>query len=307
MLRAQFTRQDLRYPRQLMDGACVARLCAAGLPSGWRLIEVGCGARGCYQDGHLHGAHYLDTGQLETGPFWNKVADADLLLLLQSLGIRHDTTVILYGRGMLAPARAAHLMLYAGVLDVRLVDGGLDACLNGGARCTDASEAPATPAHSFGAPFPARPDYLTDRAQLLRRLARDDASVVSIRSWAEHQGVTSGYTYIDARGDIPGARWGRAGQDGDVNSMSAYLDAALCMRPAAEIAAMWASQGIFPGASSTTFYCGTGWRASLACFHAYLMGWKGISVYDGGWLEWSSTATPAQPTACQLDRLPTAA
>jgi thiosulfate/3-mercaptopyruvate sulfurtransferase len=45
------------------------------------------------------------------------------------------------------------------------------------------------------------------------------------------------------------------------------------------------------------FYCGTGWRASLAFFYAWLMGWQRISVYDGGWLEWSSD--PANPVICR--------
>jgi 3-mercaptopyruvate sulfurtransferase SseA len=36
----------------------------------------------------------------------------------------------------------------------------------------------------------------------------------------------------------------------------------------------------------TAFYCGTGWRASVAFFYAWLMNWERISVYDGGWFEW---------------------
>ena len=31
----------------------------------------------------------------------------------------------------------------------------------------------------------------------------------------------------------------------------------------------------------------SGWRASLAFFYAWVMGWQGIAVYDGGWFEWS--------------------
>jgi rhodanese-related sulfurtransferase len=40
------------------------------------------------------------------------------------------------------------------------------------------------------------------------------------------------------------------------------------------------------------FYCGTGWRASLAFFYAWLMGWEQIAVFDGGWFEWSSVYPP---------------
>ncbi|NWP29049.1 sulfurtransferase, partial [Escherichia coli] len=36
-----------------------------------------------------------------------------------------------------------------------------------------------------------------------------------------------------------------------------------------------------------------GWRASEAFFYAWLMDWKRISVYDGGWYEWS--ADPKNP------------
>ena len=58
------------------------------------------------------------------------------------------------------------------------------------------------------------------------------------------------------------------------------------MKPAADIVRMWGSSGIQPGRPAV-FYCGTGWRASLAFFYAWLMGWERIGVYDGGWCEWS--------------------
>ena len=116
--------------------------------------------------------------------------------------------------------------------------------------------------------------------------------MASIRTWAEFTGATSGYDYIAARGEIPGARWGRAGADGDVNSMAAYQHADGRMKPAAAIRAMWHDAGIDAG-RLTVFYCGTGWRASLAFFYAWLMGWERIGVYDGGWCEWS-LAAPAQ-------------
>jgi thiosulfate/3-mercaptopyruvate sulfurtransferase len=55
---------------------------------------------------------------------------------------------------------------------------------------------------------------------------------------------------------------------------------------------MWAEWGITPD-KTVSFYCGTGWRASLAWFYAYIMGWEDISIYDGGWFEWSMD--PANP------------
>jgi thiosulfate/3-mercaptopyruvate sulfurtransferase len=42
------------------------------------------------------------------------------------------------------------------------------------------------------------------------------------------------------------------------------------MKPAAEICRMWHAAGVHAG-RHTVFYCGTGWRASLAFFYAWLM------------------------------------
>jgi 3-mercaptopyruvate sulfurtransferase SseA len=250
-----------------------------------RLFEVGCGAQAGLA--RIAGAGYLDTNRLESAPYWNKVADGALLQVLLGHGIAHDSCVILYGHNMLAAARAAHLMLYAGVSDVRLLDGAPAAWRAAGLPLLQGAPCNYPPASHFGAPFPARPDYLIGMAQAMSLLQRPDAALVSIRSRAEFCGLTSGYSYIDAKGDIPGARWGQAGFDGDVNSMSAFRNHDGMMKPAADIARFWSERDIHPGLQ-TAFYCGTGWRASLAFFYAWLMGWQRISVYDGGWYEWSN-------------------
>jgi thiosulfate/3-mercaptopyruvate sulfurtransferase len=78
--------------------------------------------------------------------------------------------------------------------------------------------------------------------------------------------------------------------------MSEYQLADGRMRPAAQIARMWSAGGIGPD-QDVLFYCGTGWRASLAFFYAWLMGWERIAVYDGGWYEWS--LDPANPVVCR--------
>lgn len=262
----------------------------------WRLLDVACGAPDAYGQAHIPGAGYLDTESLESIPFWNKVDDALLLRALLGLGITHDTTVVLYSRSATAAARAAQLMLYAGVRDVRLLDGGWSAWQHAG--LAQAAGPPPTPvaARDFGDACPACPHYLIDLPQAQRWLDRPDAALVSVRTWAEFSGQTSGYSYIPRRGDIPGARWGRAGEDGDINSMSDYLQPGGTLKPAAEVLAFWHAQGIGPH-QHVAFYCGTGWRASLAFVYAWAMGWERVCVFDGGWFEWSSAAAPADPAA----------
>ncbi len=295
-------RRDLPRWRHLVTPAWVAALVAGApvvaAPAGaWRLFEVGCGAVDAFVDGHLPGAGYLDTAELEGGPLWNKVPDPALERVLLAHGIRHDVTVVLAGRHPLAAARAAHLLLYAGVADVRLLDGGVAAWIRAGLALERGPPRRWPAAGAFGAPFPARPDYLFDMARTRGLLARGDGTLVSIRTWNEFTGRTSGYSYIAVRGDIPGALWGRAGEGDDVNSMSAFHDAGGRMKPAAEILSMWQAGGIRPG-RPVVFYCGTGWRASLAFFYAWLMGWERIAVYDGGWCEWSRDG--ANPVLCRM-------
>ena len=190
--------------------------------------------------------------------------------------------------------------------DVRLLDGGLGAWLAAGGASASGSGRVPSPVPHFGAPFPARADWLASLGQVQRIVTEGGAVLASIRTRAEFEGEVSGYSYIAARGDLPGARWGRAGADGDVNSMCDYQDAAGNLLPLAAIAALWQAQGI-DRAAPVVFYCGTGWRASLAFFCACAMGWDQISVFDGGWLEWSRAAARADTARRSKARLASAA
>lgn len=59
------------------------------------------------------------------------------------------------------------------------------------------------------------------------------------------------------------------------------------MREADELLEMWKAIGITPD-KEISFYCGTGWRASETWLYAFVLGFDRVSVYDGGWFEWSS-------------------
>ena len=263
------------------------------------LFHVNFGVPEEYDEGHLPGALHLDTNLLENPVDWQRRTPVELGAALRALGIAHDTTVILYGRdtegdaaekwpgrraGQIAACRAALILSYAGVADVRLLDGGYDAWVRAGNPLETTPRVP-TPIASFGVAIPRRPDLIVDIDEAKQILdAPDTAALVSVRTWEEHVGQVSGYNYIGAAGRIVGDVWGNCGSD--AYHMQHYRNVDNTMRAYPEIAANWADAGIAPD-KWVAFYCGTGWRASETWFYASLMGWQRTAVYDGGWYEWS--------------------
>jgi molybdopterin synthase sulfurtransferase len=269
-------------------------------PSGpLRLFHVNFGVPEEYAEDHLPGALYLDTNWLEDPADWNRRGPAELDAALRTLGITSGTTVVLYGRdtegdanekwpgrraGQIAATRAALILRYAGVDDVRLLDGGYDGWVRAGNPLETVAREPASVA-SFGVDIPRRPELIVDLAEAKEILAdRDGAALVSVRTWKEHIGRVSGYNYIAPAGRIAGDVWGNCGTD--AYHMQHYRTVDNTMRAYPEIAENWASAGI-TAAKWIAFYCGTGWRASETWFYAWLMDWPRIAVYDGGWFEWS--------------------
>jgi thiosulfate/3-mercaptopyruvate sulfurtransferase len=266
--------------------------------NGFKLFHVNFGVPEEYAENHLPGAYYLDTNMLEAPDTWNRRSPAELDATLRKLGVTRDTTVIVYGRdtvgapdekwpgrraGQIAATRAALILMYCGVEDVRLLDGGYDEWVTAGYALDTTPHTPA-PVASFGATIPRYPRYIADIDEARELIASPTAELVAIRTWAEHIGEVSGYNYIEPRGRIPGSVWGNCGSD--AYHMQHYRNVDNTMRPYPEIAARWKAAGITPD-KRIAFYCGTGWRASETFFYAHLMGWPDVAVYDGGWFEWS--------------------
>ena len=263
------------------------------------LFHVNFGVPEEYAENHLPGAIYLDTNWLEDPADWNRRSPTELEVAVRALGITHDTTVVLYGRdtegdanekwpgrraGQIAAARAALILTYSGVEDVRLLDGGYDRWVQAGYPLETTPHAPPEAA-AFGAAIPARPDVIVDIDDAKEILGDPaGAALVSVRTWREHIGEVSGYNYIQPAGRIAGDVWGNCGSD--AYHMQHYRNVDNTMRAYPEIAANWADAGITAD-KWVAFYCGTGWRASETWFYAHLMGWSRVAVYDGGWFEWS--------------------
>jgi 3-mercaptopyruvate sulfurtransferase SseA len=281
--------------RQVLDGG---RPEAA--PDGpFLLFHVNFGVPEEYAEAHIPGAVYLDTNLLEDPADWNRRSPAALDAAIRALGITRDTTVVVYGRdteghanekwpgrraGQIAATRALMILTYAGVEDVRLLDGGYDWWVRAGNPVETVIREP-SPVADFGAVIPVRPEVIVDIDEAKQIIADPDrAALVSVRSWREHIGAVSGYNYIGPAGRIKGDVWGNCGSD--AYHMQHYRNVDNTMRAYPEITANWAEAGIVPD-KWVAFYCGTGWRASETWFYAFLQDWPRIAVYDGGWFEWS--------------------
>jgi 3-mercaptopyruvate sulfurtransferase SseA len=231
---------------------------------GFVVFEVGWENATAYHRGHIPGAQYFALDTYEHAPLWTRVSDAALEARLLSEGVRYDTTVVLYGRDTTAAARAAVLLMYAGVDDVRVLDGGFGAWRAAGYPI--ATTAPRRePVTDFGKTLPGRPEYLMVTEEVKTLVAERGAALVSVRSWAEYTGATSGYSYIQPKGRIAGDVWGHAGSA--PLRMDHYRNIDNTMRNYHDIAAQWRAWGVTPD-KRIAFYCGTGWRASEAFFYA---------------------------------------
>jgi thiosulfate/3-mercaptopyruvate sulfurtransferase len=252
-----------------------------------------------YRVGHIHGAVELNTLSLESPETWNRRTPGELREALLKKGITKDTTVILYGRfslpdnedpfpgssaGHLGAIRCAFIMMYAGVKDVRVLNGGIRSWEDEGYKLTT-EETIARPANDFGTRIPARPELAVDMPEAKKLLKSAKGELVSVRSWREYTGEVSGYNYIEKKGRIPGSVFGNCGTD--AYHMENYRNLDHTTREYQEIEENWKEAGITPD-KHIAFYCGTGWRGSEAFYNAWLMGWPKVSVFDGGWFEWSN-------------------
>lgn len=256
-----------------------------------------------YKKGHIPGAVEIDTLLLESPETWNRRSPEELKKAFENSGITSDTTVILYGRfsypdnndpfpgssaGHLGAMRCAFIMMYAGVKDVRLLNGGFQSWLDEGFDITP-EESIKQPVPDFGCDIPALPSFAVDLPEAQEILKAGDKNLVCVRSRSEYLGEVSGYNYIEKKGRIPGAVFAECGSD--AYHMENYRNLDHTTREYHEIEKEWKDAGITPD-KFNAFYCGTGWRGSEAFFNAWLMGWSDIAVFDGGWFEWSNNNLP---------------
>ena len=96
--------------------------------------------------------------------------------------------------GHIGAIRNAFIMLYAGVKDVRVLNGGFQSWKDAGYGIST-KDVPKKPVAGFGAPIPGLPELAVCLAEAKEMLKSTDADLISLLRWPEDIGVASGYTH----------------------------------------------------------------------------------------------------------------
>lgn len=247
-------------------------------------------------DGHIPGAIFLDTYSIETGP-GSEYGDGygspsesyvkalpDLQALFASMGITKDTTVVVYADDDITPMTAGRIawgLLYAGVDDVRILNGGYDAWVAGG-YTVETGPTEWAPVADFG-DSQGNLEYLatTEDVEDVVNGVDQASVVVDDRAREEYTGESNSYYWwFEEYGRIPNAVW-----IGDWYDIARPRDNNQSFITYTIAEANWKELGLSPD-KKMYFYCGGGARSAQYTFYAYLLGWPAAN-YEGGWFLWS--------------------
>jgi thiosulfate/3-mercaptopyruvate sulfurtransferase len=269
---------DAKTLREQLDGAAPP----AVLDVRWALGDPR--GRDHYQAGHIPGAVYVDLDTELAAPPSGAAGGrhplpdlADLQAAARRWGLRSGQPVVVYDdNGGLAAARAWWLLRWAGVGDVRILDGALAAWTAAGFGLAGGEQAAAPgDVRLAGGQLPV---LSADAAAALAR----DGVLLDARAGERYRGETEP---VDPRaGHIPGAI--SAPTSGNLAADGTFA-------APAELRARYAALGAGPDVS-VGVYCGSGVTAAhdvaaltIAGLHA--------ALFPGSWSAWS--ADPGRPAA----------
>jgi thiosulfate/3-mercaptopyruvate sulfurtransferase len=250
----------------------------------WRL--GGPPGRSEYRAGHIPGAVYVDLDQELAAPAAPEAGRhplptrENLQAAARSWGLRDGSAVVAYDDvGNLSAARAWWLLRWAGLIDVRLLDGGLAAWRSAGHPVVSGDEPPVPPGDltlGAGALPSVDPDGVA-------ALIAGGALVLDARAGERYRGEVAS---VDPKpGHIPGA----------VSAPTAEnLNPDGSFRSAAELAARFRALGAEPGAP-VGVYCGSGVTAAHQMAALTIAGFDDVVLYPGSWSQWASL--PGRPIA----------
>jgi thiosulfate/3-mercaptopyruvate sulfurtransferase len=252
---------------------------------GIRMIEVSSSPDDTeYRQGHIPGAirwYWKDA-------LWHATdrefaTPEDMARQLGRIGIRPETTIVLYGSPVQYGTYAFWVLTMAGHRDIRLLDGSRKRWITDG--CPLSTDTP-----TF-APVDYRPglaDFTgrVGRDDILARLGQPGRILLDVRSPEEYRGERvsppPGFDHgAERQGHIPGAvhvHFRDLLNDDDT------------FKPPEHMLHRLAQAGLQPDApAEIVTYCRLSHRATLAWFALVcVLGFGRVRVYDGSWTEWGS-------------------
>lgn len=277
--------------QMIVPASIIKKILDGGIPETFenskniKMIEASWGEeKESYAKGHIPTSIHINTDIIEPPPTWMLDNDDNLTQFALDYGFTKDDTVIVSSSTTMASYRLAVILRYIGVKDVRVLNGGIDSWISAGYELEFTSNS----RHSrtnFGANIPVNPQLIVTTTELKQKLKeKNKCALIDIRTWDEHIGKVSGYTYYDKKGRVPGALYGHSGSDSV--SLEEYRNIDNTMRNKYEILEMWNEESIDVN-KQLIFMCGSGWRAAEVLTYANVIGVEETSLYSDGWMGWS--------------------
>lgn len=254
----------------------------------WRL--GGPPGREEYRAGHLPGAVYVDLDtELSAPPSPGSgrhplPSRGDLDRALWSWGVCPGEPVVVYDDvGGLSAARAWWLLRWAGLADVRILDGGLGAWRDAGLPLATGDGIDRPDGAGGVDPGRAGGGMPTVTADEVAAFVAAGGLLLDARPAERYRGSDNPH---DPRpGHIPGAVSAPAVDDLGPDGR---------FRPVPELAERFAALGAVPG-RPVAVYCGSGVTATHVVAALELAGVEGVALYPGSYSQWA--ADPSRPVA----------
>lgn len=245
-------------------------------PVGPSIIESGLPG---FEANHIPGAQYAHLVDDLSAPHahmaYGLPTPERITALLRRLGVRQDSTVVLYGWGYPAVVTRAFWVLdVMGVQDLWLLDSGLAGWREAGLPLETGPAKTRT-----AGDFTARPDLslLSEKQDMLAGI--DDPAVQLLNTLSREQFLATGGAHYGRPGRIPNSLSLPFRDTFDVASLRFHDRAAL--EQLAKDAGVRFDRKV-------RIYCGGGIAASGGYFVLRLLGHPDISLYDGSLTEWSN-------------------
>ncbi len=243
-----------------------------------------------YGKAHIPGSIRMPTSAIKgmRGDVQEMLVLKDLIKFLEESGVSSKHHIILVGRSQRLPAttRVFWALEILGHKNISVLDGGIDKWRV--EKRTETTEVPNFPATTYEVQSLQRGLMMTgeELSGYIGFQDRFNLMVVDSRRLEEFAGKEMSRS-SEKLGHIPGS----------VNLMfmalltgKEYKE----FKPADEIRAIFQAKGLTPD-KHLVFTCVSGCFGTVDYFAARLLGYRNVSVYDGGWIEWSRRNYPVEP------------